>query len=362
MRMQYKKFTTGLMQWHQQDNTRHMPWKGETDPYKVWLSEIILQQTRVEQGWAYYEKFVGRFPTIQQLAAAKDEAVFKMWEGLGYYTRCNNLLATARHITNDLNGQFPDTYEAIVALKGVGPYTAAAIASFCFNLPHAVLDGNVFRVLSRCFGIDTPADSTAGKQVFGALAAKVLDQQQPGQFNQAIMDFGATVCTPRLPRCSTCPLHSTCVAHNTGMVAQLPVKEKLLHKKQRWFTYFIFRSKGRLLLHQRTAKDIWHKLFEFYLVETDGNPQWDTAAINIFLASTLGIAQFSVQHVQAAQQQQLTHRQIKGYFITVDLPAIPPVLRKQQFIWAPLASLGDYAFPVFINQYLKTTSRQATLL
>ena len=176
-----------------------MPWKGEKDPYKIWLSEIILQQTRVEQGWRYYENFIERYPTIQQLAGAKDEHVFKLWEGLGYYNRCKNLLFTARFITKENEGKFPHQYEDILALKGVGPYTAAAISSFAFNQPYAVVDGNVFRVLSRIFDVETPIDSSEGKKIFTDIAFSQLDTKEPGAFNQAIMDFGATICKPALP-------------------------------------------------------------------------------------------------------------------------------------------------------------------
>src|SRR5579859_1431456 len=204
MKIDVKKidFTKTLLGWNSSGNFREMPWKGEKDPYKVWLSEVILQQTRVQQGWAYYEKFINAFPTIKDLAAALEQKVFKLWEGLGYYSRCRNLIATARKISDEYNGRFPHTYEEILALKGVGPYTAAAIASFAYNLPHAVVDGNVVRVLARFFGITTAADTTSGKKQFAELATALLDPSQAGIYNQAIMDFGATVCTPRNPQCA----------------------------------------------------------------------------------------------------------------------------------------------------------------
>ena len=191
-----QKFSRILQKWNREKNTRQMPWKGEKDPYKIWLSEIILQQTRVEQGLNYYNNFIKTFPDVHKLAKAPEEKIFKLWEGLGYYTRCRNLIASARYISKELKGKFPDTYEEIKALKGVGPYTAAAISSFAFNLPHAVVDGNVFRVLARIFGISTPIDSTEGKKKFTELANKLLDKKQPGFYNQAIMDFGAVICKP----------------------------------------------------------------------------------------------------------------------------------------------------------------------
>ena len=220
--------TTLLMNWHTYVNDRKMPWVGIKDPYKIWLSEVILQQTRVEQGMAYYEKFIENFPTITSLAAAKDETVFKLWEGLGYYNRCKNLLFTARNVVNKLNGIFPTHYDDIVALKGIGPYTAAAIASFAFNQPYAVVDGNVFRVLSRLFAIDTPIDSTNGKQQFTTLAQQLLDKENAAIYNQAIMDFGATVCKPVNPLCHDCPLLSVCEGYKIADKRKDIAKEKPL--------------------------------------------------------------------------------------------------------------------------------------
>ena len=249
-------FTKKLLQWNQRSNNRAMPWKGEKDPYRIWLSEIILQQTRVEQGLAYYQRFIQTFPTIHDLANAPEKEVFKLWEGLGYYTRCKNLLATAVYISKELNGQFPATYSSILALKGIGPYTAAAIGSFAFNLPHAVTDGNVLRVLSRYFGISTPIDTTEGKKRYDLLAEALLDKQQPGIYNQAIMDFGAVICKPQQPLCPVCPQQKECVALATGNVKLLPVKEKQLVKKTRWFYYLVVQVKDEVLLNKRTGKDI----------------------------------------------------------------------------------------------------------
>jgi len=199
-----KRFAELLIKWNKKENKRVMPWKGEKDPYKIWLSEIILQQTRVEQGLEYYNRFVKVFPEINKLAKAPDKKIFKLWEGLGYYTRCRNLITTARFIVKEKKGVFPQTYEEIISLKGVGPYTAAAISSFAFNLPHAVVDGNVYRVLSRVFGIKKPVDSTEGKKYFNGLANELLSKEQPGIYNQAIMDFGAIICKPSSPLCTAC--------------------------------------------------------------------------------------------------------------------------------------------------------------
>ena len=355
------EFTMLLLEWNGNDNKRLMPWKGEKDPYKVWFSEVILQKTRVEQGWNYYEKFVKKFPRISLLAKAKDEVVFKMWEGLGYYSRCKNLLHSARFITKEYKGKFPSTYDEIEQLKGVGPYTAAAIASFCFKLPHAVIDGNVFRILSRVFGIETPIDSNAGKKQFKELADELLDKNDPGTYNQAIMDFGATVCKPALPLCATCKLNSICVAYKTGTVSNLPVKEKSLEKKLRWFSYFIFHYKNKTFVRKRTAKDIWQNLFEYFLVETEANPQWNEEAIKEVLTQQLSIKEFETIAVVLAEPQQLTHQTIKGYFVDIKLGSIPKQLNTENDLWLAKDEIRNIPFPGFINQHLQNKNIQASL-
>jgi len=357
--MQKKKFTQSLMQWHLQTNKREMPWKGEKDPYKIWLSEVILQQTRVEQGWSYYEKFIQQYPTIQRLAKAKDEQVFKLWEGLGYYNRCKNLLFTARLITNKYKGKFPDQYDDIIALKGIGPYTAAAIASFAYNLPYAVVDGNVFRVLSRVFGINTAIDNIKGKNEFTALAQEVLDKKQAALYNQAIMDFGATVCKPMLPSCIHCPLQKNCIAFNSGSVNQLPVKEKVLQKKNRWINYFLFEYNNTMLIHKRTGKDIWENLFEFYFVETEAQQKWTDVTIHLWMNEQLGIKKYQVIHISEMFKQPLTHQQIKGQFIKIKLSSIPASLKKYE--WIDKKKIKKIAFPKFINQYLEQLYLQSAL-
>ena len=344
-------FTKRLMQWHKTLNKRQMPWKGENDPYKIWLSEIILQQTRVEQGLGYYERFIEKYPTVQLLAKAKDEDVFKLWEGLGYYNRCKNLLFTARLITEKYKGKFPETFDEILELKGIGNYTAAAIASFAYNLPYAVLDGNVFRVLSRVFAVNMPIDSTEGKKYFSALANDMLDKKDSALYNQAIMDFGATVCKPVNPACCDCVMNKICKAYKNGMVNELPVKEKTLQRKTRWFYYFIFLFEERVLAHQRIQKDIWQNLFEFYLVENESQILWNVQTIKTFLNNQLGIKKYELQNISALQKQELTHRQIKGQFIQIKLSSIPENLSHHQ--WISLKDLSALAFPKFINEYLQ---------
>ena len=342
-------FRNLLLKWHREENKRSMPWKGEKDPYKVWLSEIILQQTRVEQGWRYYENFVNAYPTITQLANAKDEAVFKLWEGLGYYTRCKNLLHTARFISENYEGKFPSDYNSILNLKGIGAYTASAITSFCFDLPHAVVDGNVLRILSRYFGIELPVDSTEGKSFFNTLAQECLDKNKAAEYNQSIMDFGATICKPA-PICNVCTLNKTCIAFNQKKIDVLPVKIKKLNKKERWFSYFIFLFNGKTFVQQRTAKDIWQHLNEFYLEETSGNPEWSTKKIKDFLLKRLGINHTKSINVITAKKQLLTHQVIRGYFISVELSCLPSTLTLKGE-WLNNAAIQSKAFPQFINQF-----------
>jgi A/G-specific adenine glycosylase len=345
-----KSFTQILMDWHRHQNDREMPWKGEKKPYRIWLSEIILQQTRVEQGMGYYHRFIEQYPTIQDLAKAPDQQVFKLWEGLGYYNRCRNLLHTAREIVHQRKGIFPDTYEDLLALKGVGPYTAAAIASFAYNLPYAVVDGNVFRVLARYTGIDTATDSTEGKKIFHDLAYQMLDKKEPALYNQAIMDFGATICKPMSPLCAACPLQSGCAALATGKVNQLPVKEKTLQRRTRYFNYFILEYRQKIWVQQRTAKDIWQQLFEFYLVETEKQVRWDHSLIQNWLKDQLNIHEPVIEKIADSLAQQLTHQQIKGQFIHLQLKQKPAALKGGD--WKTMTQIQELAFPKLITSYL----------
>jgi A/G-specific adenine glycosylase len=349
-------FTKNLLVWNSRDNYRAMPWKGEKDPYKIWLSEIILQQTRVEQGLEYYNRFIKAFPSVHTLAKAPEQAVFKLWEGLGYYTRCKNLLATAAYISKELNGEFPEQYEAIIKLKGVGPYTAAAIASFAFNLPHAVVDGNVYRVLSRFFGIATPIDSTEGKKGFARLAQQLLDKKQPGAYNQALMDFGATVCKPAQPACGTCALKQQCLAYSGNLMNELPVKSKKIVKKNRWLYYLLINFNSKVYIRRRGAGDIWENLHEFVLVETEGPLTTAQLVKNHVFISAFGHSGYTIRHTSRLYKQQLTHQTIQGRFISIStakpphLPGYEPVTEKK---------LLKLAFPKFITHYL--TDKKLTL-
>lgn len=346
-------FTTTLLHWHKQVNNRVMPWKGEKDPYKIWLSEIILQQTRVEQGLAYYNKFIKAYPTIQKLAAAKDEDVFKLWEGLGYYSRCKNLLFTAREIVSTYNNIFPRNYSDIIQLKGIGKYTAAAISSFAYNDPYAVVDGNVFRVLSRVFGIAKPIDSTSGKKYFEQLAQDLLDKNKPAFYNQAIMDFGATVCKPKQPSCAGCCFQKDCYAFQKNIVEKLPTKEKNLIVKQRVMNYLIIQHNNQILIRKRTEKDIWQNLHEFYLFESTESEKLNTKNIKTKLNNILGNEKFEINSISELQQQKLTHRLIKGCFVKIELTK---KIKFENYFWIDKKEMNQYSFPKFINHFLETTS------
>jgi A/G-specific adenine glycosylase len=349
-----KYFQQKLMYWHLHHNKRVLPWKEEKDVYRIWLSEIILQQTRAEQGWKYYERFVQQFPTVQQLAAAPLEEVYKLWEGLGYYTRCRNLHATACYIVEELNGRFPATYEGLLKLKGVGPYTAAAIASFGFNLPHAVVDGNVFRVLSRFFGKEEPIDSTKGKKLFESVANACLDSDAPALYNQAIMDFGATVCKPEQPLCTSCIFKRKCVALKQNLVQQLPVKEKQVKQRQRWFVFYVLNYRNKFAVVQRTQKDVWQHLYQFPLVEFESEKQWKLFLKNEKVteqAPFLKTSSFQYKGQSKPVVQKLSHQTIHAVAVMGILNAALKNLNGLE--WYSKTELTKLPFPQIIHQLFK---------
>ncbi len=261
-------FSNRLIHWYLQ-NKRDLPWRKVHEPYQIWLSEIILQQTRIEQGLPYFYNFVEAYPTVFDLANAPADEVLKLWQGLGYYSRARNLHESAKYVAFELNGEFPDSYKGLLKLKGVGDYTASAIASICYNEPVAVVDGNVYRVLSRIFGVDTPINSTPGIKEFKKLAQELLDKEDPATFNQAIMEFGALHCKPQNPLCHTCPFNDSCLALKDGKIKELPVKLKKTKVKKRYFNYLVFDIENdRTILEQRTGKGIWNGLYQFPLVES----------------------------------------------------------------------------------------------
>lgn len=344
----YADFTINLLKWHHSENNRQMPWKGEKDPYRIWISEIILQQTRVDQGWTYYENFIGKFPDVHALANASDEEVYKSWEGLGYYSRCRNLLVTARTICDSYKGVFPSTYQKIISLKGIGPYTAAAISSFAFNEKQAVVDGNVQRVLARYLGIFAEVDTSAGKKLFADAANKLIDPSSPGIYNQAIMDFGAEICRPRNPLCTSCPLRSDCYAFNNNVVHQLPIKKKQAAVKERWFYYFMIEYGDAVYVRKREAKDIWQNLHEFVVFESQSE---DDSAATSFLNQLLQHQTFIITSKSIILSQKLTHQRIKGRFLRVQLKQPAETLSNYKLV--KKINLNEYAFPRFINAYLE---------
>src|SRR5690606_35393291 len=274
-------FSRIILEWYGV-NKRDLPWRETREPYFIWLSEIMLQQTRVAQGIPYYLKFVEAFPSIEDLAAATEGEVLKLWQGLGYYSRARNLHATAKTITDKYNGTFPNTYEGLLGLKGVGDYTASALASICFNLPEAVVDGNVYRVLARYYGIGLPINSSEGKHYFKDLAKKVMDANNIRDYNQGIMEFGAIQCTPKNPDCGSCPLKTDCVALATNKIDNLPVKVGKNKIRNRYFNYLVLLDgNNRTLLKQRKGSGIWQNLYEFPLLESEGEIEMEEVANNL---------------------------------------------------------------------------------
>jgi A/G-specific adenine glycosylase len=344
-------FTKYLMRWDKEKNHRLMPWKNEKNPYKIWLSEIILQQTRVEQGRAYYEKFIHEFPTIQHLARASPKKVFKNWEGLGYYTRCRNLMVTAKRIVNEYKGRFPADYESILALKGIGSYTAAAIASFAFDLPYPVVDGNVHRILARFFGITTSFDSAATKKIYLQLAEALLDKSQPAKYNQAIMDFGAMICKPQIPLCEDCPLNKECQTYKHGWISLLPFRKKKSEKKERWFLFYLIQTdEGQIYIRQRLQKDIWKNLYEFPSLEFGGPVSDHDGAYSSGLKKFLGKRPFSGGIISKIYKQDLTHQTIYSRFFSVKIGKPFPGL--DGYFFVSKKGINSYPFPRLINQYL----------
>lgn len=345
-RAKKKDFNQSLLDWYRA-NERPLPWKDTRDLYKIWLSEIILQQTRVAQGTPYYFKFVQLFPTVQALANASEDEVLKAWEGLGYYSRARNLHATAQYITESLDGIFPNTYDGLLKLKGVGPYTAAAIASFAYRLPHAVLDGNVFRVLARYLGEAEPIDSNRGKKLFQELANGLIDHQEPDHWNQAIMNLGAMICTPQNAHCSTCPLAQNCVAYNEDRISEFPIKEKAKARRHRHFHYLILEHDGATYIEKRSQQDIWKGLYQFPLVElNDGELPQNSSAWKIEVQQTNA----SILNGEESTQL-LTHQKIHGHFHRVHLTETP-ITVPDNWIKIPLNKLKTYAFPKIIHNFI----------
>lgn len=339
-------FQNQIVDWFA-NHRRALPWRTTKDPYKIWLSEIILQQTRVDQGLGYYQRFVAAFPRVENLAAAEEQEVLLLWQGLGYYSRARNLHHTAKTIVSKYSGVFPSSYEHLLQLKGIGPYSAAAIASIAFDLPHAVVDGNVYRVLSRYFGIATPIDSNEGKKEFFALANQMIEGQNPGIYNQALMEFGALHCKPALPLCLSCPLASKCVAHRTKQVADLPVKTKTIQQRRRILHYYVPIYHRATLIKPRPAGDIWQGLWEFPLVEGDLDAlQTEPPFYKDGLWMDAG---FDKNH-------KLTHQTLAlKFFILNEAQPLPEL---SGFQAVPLSELSAYPFPIVLREFLNLLLEQ----
>lgn len=375
------EFANTIISWFR-ENGRALPWRETRDPYAIWLSEIILQQTRIAQGWEYWERFMTQYPTVEDLAAAHEDEVLKLWQGLGYYSRARNLHTAAKQIV--ALGHFPDTLEGIKQLKGVGDYTAAAIGSFAFDIPAAVVDGNVYRVLARYFGIDTPINSTQGKKEFAALAQSLLPSSKASDslsslslvaaYNQAMMDFGAIQCTPQSPKCLLCPLAETCEAMRTNRVAELPVKQKTMKVKTRHLSYIYIRCKGETAIHRRGEGDIWQGLWEPFnasdIAEACASPSSAQASLSSTMFST-SLTKFSsfkkelaadlhLSNVDALQllaqdvKHVLTHRILLADFYLLETDAHPRL--PDDYIWIKEEEIEDYGIPRLIELLLEKIS------
>lgn len=385
------EFANTIISWFR-ENGRALPWRETRDPYAIWLSEIILQQTRIAQGWEYWERFMTQYPTVEDLAAAHEDEVLKLWQGLGYYSRARNLHTAAKQIV--ALGHFPDTLEGIKQLKGVGDYTAAAIGSFAFDIPAAVVDGNVYRVLARYFGIDTPINSTQGKKEFAALAQSLLPSSKASDslssfspasdfqsslslvaaYNQAMMDFGAIQCTPQSPKCLLCPLAETCEAMRTNRVAELPVKQKTMKLKTRHLSYIYIRCKGETAIHRRGEGDIWQGLWEPFnasdIAEACASPSSAQASLSStkFSTSLTKLSSFKkelaadlhLSNVDALQllaqdvKHVLTHRILLADFYLLETDAHPQL--PDDYIWIKEKEIEDYGIPRLIELLLEKIS------
>ena len=383
-------FSNTILSWFR-ENGRELPWRETNNPYAIWLSEIILQQTRIAQGWEYWERFMAQYPTVEDLAAAHEDEVLKLWQGLGYYSRARNLHAAAKQIV--ALGHFPDTLEGIKQLKGVGDYTAAAIGSFAFDIPAAVVDGNVYRVLARYFGIDTPINSTQGKKEFAALAQSLLPSSKASDFlslssasdslsssspvaayNQAMMDFGAIQCTPQSPKCLLCPLAETCEAMRSNRIAELPVKQKTLKVKTRHLSYIYIRCNGMTAIHRRGEGDIWQGLWEPFnasditeatasIASAQASPSSakfspSSAKLSPFkseLAASLHLSNVDgLQLLAQDMKHVLTHRILLADFYLLETEARPQL--PDDYIWIKEEEIEDYGIPRLIELMLEKIS------
>jgi len=347
-------FSNELISWYR-INKRDLPWRHTQDPYLIWLSEIILQQTRVEQGMPYYLKFSEAFFNINEFAAAKEDEILRLWQGLGYYSRGRNMLKTAQKIVADHQGIFPSSYNELIKLTGIGEYTAAAISSFSANEPRAVVDGNVYRLLARHFGIETPINTGKGKKQFQEVADSLIDKNNAGEYNQAIIEFGALHCKPKNPLCSTCPFISTCFAYNNNKIAILPVKLKKLKIKERHFYYFVIIKGDKILMKRRDNSDIWAGLHDFPLIEDEKSlsPQelfTQADFIKWFPENT------AIKRISAPIKHILTHQRIFGTFIELN-NINEDIIKEKGWFWLEISKLEHYGQPKLIFDFIKNLSK-----
>lgn len=342
-------FSDKLLSWHQNIN-RGLPWVGIKDAYRIWLSEIILQQTRVEQGLPYYQQFIRRFPTVRSMAEATEDDVLRLWQGLGYYSRARNMYYTAGIVTQQYRGKFPTSYDELIKLKGIGAYSAAAIASFAANEPRAVVDGNVVRVLARVFGLSIDYQRSEGKKLFSHVAQQLLPVEKAGRYNQAIMDFGALQCVPRSPECGSCVMERICYASRKKQVARLPVKRKKHELKKRYLHFFIICHQDEVLIEQRTAKDIWKGLYQFPLIETEAETPFNEL-LQSDKAKSLGLEAMQGMKDINRHKQKLSHQEL--HFTVYQLWCRGNTFNTlaRQYMAVPATHLKKYSFPKTLAYY-----------
>ena len=342
-----------LLNWFAQ-NRRDLPWRHQPSPYQVWISEVILQQTRVNQGLDYYLRFTERWPSVHDLAQATEEEVLKMWQGLGYYSRARNLHQCAKQVVEQYKGRFPADFEQLKKLKGVGNYTAAAIASIAFDLPCAVVDGNVYRVLARLFDIDTPININEGQNLFARLADELLNREQPGLHNQAMMEFGALHCTPKNPACLTCPLQAQCLAFERQTVMQRPVKLQKTKVSTRFLNYLVLKTNGKTYLHKRSGNDIWKNLYDFPCIESREPMTVDEVIHSEEFIQLVENKQFTITKTSPTFTHKLTHRTLIAQFIEIKLEQELLQIETKDLFLTPESDLGNYPIPRLIDLYLNT--------
>lgn len=342
-----------MIQWFG-NHRRELPWRSHPTPYYVWLSEVILQQTRISQGLDYFNRFVGRWPSMTDLARASEEEVLKAWQGLGYYSRARNLHKCAQEVVRLYGGELPADYSLLEKLPGIGPYTAAAIASIAFGLPHAVVDGNVYRVLSRLFDVDNPINSSEGVKVFASLADELLDRTDPGRHNQAMMEFGALHCVPQHPDCLSCPLQAHCLAFAHHSVEDRPVKEKRLKVRTRYFHYLVVSDAHRVCLRHRERGDIWQGLYDFPCVESDRPLSLDEVTDSPTFKGLLHERPFQLEGVSHEFTHKLTHQTLIATFFKIKISDFSPIIQENNLLLVPENELGNYPIPKLIENYLKS--------